>query len=78
VSNSCVSTVISFERTPRTNLFARLDLRTSRKEPWKEIRSPDPAGVSTVEFVCLTPDGQSYVYAYPRLLSTLYVSEGLR
>jgi Tol biopolymer transport system component len=58
--------------------IARLDLRTGRKEPWKEIRPPDPAGVSTVGFVYLTPDGQSYVYGYPRLLSTLYVSEGLR
>jgi Tol biopolymer transport system component len=58
--------------------IARLDLRTGRKEPWREIRPLDPAGVSTVEFVYLTPDGQSYVYNYPRVLSTLYVVEGLR
>jgi hypothetical protein len=58
--------------------IARLDLRTGRKEPWKEMRPPDPAGVATIDFVFPGPDGRSYVYNYSRELSTLYLVEGLR
>ena len=58
--------------------IARLDLRSGRKEPWKEIRPPDPQGVSWIDFVFLGPGGRSYVYSYSHDLSTLYLVEGLR
>jgi len=61
-----------------TARLERLDLRTGRREPWLEIRPPDVAGVSSIMFVCLTPDGRSYVYSFPRRLSSLYLVEGLR
>ena len=38
----------------------------------------DSAGVSGIGRVCLTPDGASYVYSYTRVLSDLYVVDGLR
>ncbi len=56
----------------------RLDLATGKREPWREILPMDPAGVVTIAPLLFTPDGRSYVYSYPRILSQLYVSEGLR
>lgn len=56
----------------------RLDLSTGRRELWKEIGPSDPAGVFSITRVLLTPDGLSYAYNAPRLLSELYVAEGLK
>jgi len=56
----------------------RLDLATGRKEPWLEIRPPDPAGIFTYTSLVLTPDGKSYAYSYCRMLTDLYLAEGLR
>ncbi len=56
----------------------RLELATGKREPWREILPVDPAGVVTIAPLLFTPDGQSYVYSYPRILSQLYVSEGLK
>ena len=56
----------------------RLDLATGRKEPWLEVRPPDPAGVCAFVSLVLTPDGKSYAYTYGRLLTDLYLVEGLR
>jgi len=57
---------------------ARLDLRTGRRETWKEIRPADTSGVPAIEEVYLTPDGRNYIYSHERTLSTLYLVEGLR
>ncbi len=58
--------------------IARLDLRTGRRQPWKELRPADPAGVLDIKWTLLTPDGRSYFYNYDRRLSDLYLAEGLR
>jgi Tol biopolymer transport system component len=55
-----------------------LDVATGRKELWKELIPADAAGVTQIAFVVPTPDGRSYVYSYLRLLSDLYVVEGLK
>jgi hypothetical protein len=55
----------------------RLDLRTGRKQLWKELRPPDPTGTRFHSTV-LAPDGGAYFYEYGRHLSTLYVVDGLR
>jgi hypothetical protein len=57
---------------------ARLDLRTGRKEVWKEIRPADASGIPSIGPFYLTPDGSNYVYSHERTLSTLYLVEGLR
>jgi Tol biopolymer transport system component len=57
---------------------SRLDLATGKRVPWKEILPMDPAGVVTIVPLLFTPDGRSYVYSYPRILSQLYVGEGLK
>ncbi len=56
----------------------RLDLVTGQRKPWRELMPPDPAGVEYVGPVLPTPDGKAYVYGYRRLLSDLYLVEGLK
>ena len=71
-----------FIRTdPQNGPLARvelLELRTGRKELWKELGPPDPAGVSHIQFVYPAANGKQYVYNYEHSLWTLYLAEGLR
>jgi len=55
-----------------------LDIGSGKKELWKELMPPDPAGVITVSPVSVTPDWKSYAYSYQRSLADLYVVEGLK
>jgi hypothetical protein len=57
----------------------RLDLKTGNREPWKELRPTDAAGVRSDNLaVFVPPDGRSYLYSYRRELSDLYLVDGLR
>ena len=56
----------------------RLDLATGERVLWKEIAPSDPAGVFGIDPIHLTRDGKAYVYSYRRLLTDLYLVEGLR
>lgn len=64
----------------------KLDLRTGRKQPWKEIAIPDPAGVvdsmtgeplghGGFSRIFLTSDAKGFVYSYTRMLSQLYLGD---
>jgi eukaryotic-like serine/threonine-protein kinase len=54
----------------------RLALETGDREPLMELMPADPAGVSTIGQIRLTPDGKSCVYSFKRILSELYLVEG--
>ncbi|HYM09404.1 MAG TPA: protein kinase [Bryobacterales bacterium] len=56
----------------------RLDLATGRRELVRQITPPDPAGIHLIGPVAITPDGKSCVYTYRRILSDLFLIEGLR
>jgi eukaryotic-like serine/threonine-protein kinase len=56
----------------------RLDLASGKRELWKELMPSDGSGVQDISPVIPTPDGQEYVYGYLRLLSDMYVVEGLK
>jgi hypothetical protein len=56
----------------------RVDVKTGKKELWKELAPLDAAGVTQIARVCPTPDGKAYVYSFSRVLSDLYVVEGLK
>ncbi|HLN57933.1 MAG TPA: protein kinase [Thermoanaerobaculia bacterium] len=56
----------------------RLDIESGTTEPWKELRPEDLAGVVRIHPVCVTPDGRSWAYTYARVLSNLYLVEGLK
>jgi hypothetical protein len=49
-----------------------------RRRPWRDIAPSDTAGVFGVDYLAITPGGRGYVYSYRRLLSSLYVFEGLQ
>jgi len=55
-----------------------LDLSRGRREPAFLVQPPDPAGIVARASFMPLPDGRSYAYTYFRLLSDLYVADGLR
>jgi Tol biopolymer transport system component len=54
----------------------RMEIATGRRELWKTLMPSDAAGVSAINPL-LTPDGSAYVYNYTRVLSDLYLVEGV-
>ncbi len=56
----------------------RLEIETGQKKLWKQLMPSDPAGVNIVFPILVTPDGKSYVYGHRRILSDLYLVEGLK
>ncbi len=56
----------------------RLELSTGRKTLWKALMPSDSAGVSRIGPILITPDGKSCLYGYHRILSDLYLVEGLK
>ena len=56
----------------------RLDLSSGRRELWKRLRPPSSAGLYGVPRVLLSADGETYVYAFVRLLDELYLLDGLK
>ena len=63
--------------SPSTLKISRLEVSNGRKEVWRELKTPDPVGV-TITQVVLTPDGNSYAYSFQRDIATLYLAEGLK
>jgi len=55
----------------------RLELATGRRTRLWELGARDPAGVLP-PIVRVTPDGRSYAYGFVRILSDLYLVEGLK
>jgi Tol biopolymer transport system component len=56
----------------------RIDVSTGRREMWKTIQPADPVGVDFIGTILITPDGKAYCHDYARILSELYIAEGLR
>ena len=56
----------------------RLNLETGHRELWKQIMPADHTGVVQIRGGLPTPDGRAYAYSYLRILSELYVVEGLK
>jgi eukaryotic-like serine/threonine-protein kinase len=57
---------------------SQLDLATGKRTVWRTLAPADPAGVSQIGPIVMTPDGASYIYGYHRTLSDLYLVEGLK
>jgi len=56
----------------------RLDIQSGKVELWRELMLEDPAGLIRIHPVMVTPDGRHWAYTYGRVLSDLYVVEGLK
>jgi hypothetical protein len=58
--------------------ISRIEIETGRREVWKDLLPADPAGVERISNVLITADGKGYAYCYARLLSDLFIVEGLK
>ncbi|HZC23632.1 MAG TPA: hypothetical protein VE866_09860, partial [Candidatus Binatia bacterium] len=56
----------------------RLDFATGRRQLWKEIVPADPAGVQNVVSIRFSADQKAYAYTVMRVLSDLFVVDGLK
>ena len=56
----------------------RVDVTGGHREPWKTIAPADPAGVHDIPVIRFSADGKSYAYSTARILSDLYVVDGLK
>ena len=56
----------------------RVNASTGQREPWKTVQPADPVAVDSIIRILVTPDGRSYCHDYVRLVSSLFVVEGLR
>ena len=56
----------------------RVDPFSGKRELWKEFSPLDPTGVVDVQGVVVTPDASAYAYNYVRVLSDLFIANGLR
>lgn len=67
-----------YEPTALPARVNRITIATGARELWKEFSPADPAGVTRIAPVLVTPDGSAYAYNAIRSLSDLYVVEGVK
>jgi Tol biopolymer transport system component len=58
--------------------ITRVDIATGRRDLWKEIAPADLAGVQSIPVIRFSADEKSYAYSVGRILSDLYVVDGLK
>jgi hypothetical protein len=56
----------------------RVQLTTGKRSLWNELSPADPVGVYFIRPPHIAYDGKSYAYNYGRILSDLYVADGLK
>jgi len=56
----------------------RLDIETGKRTLWRQLLPSDPAGVETIGPILMTPDAQTCIFGYHRMLADLYLVEGLK
>ncbi len=56
----------------------KLDLATGKRELVTTLAPSDPAGVTAIVNVRMTPDGKTYAYSYDLELSDLFIVENVR
>ena len=59
-------------------LVYRVELSTGHRQLWKELNPPDPAGINFIRTPHISADGKVYAYNYNRVLSNLYLVDGLK
>lgn len=67
---------VPLSRAPAT--LHRVSIADGTTELVAELMPADPAGVTNVSPVAVTPDGETSVYGYVRRLSELFIVEGLQ
>lgn len=70
--------LLGFVRDVASARLLRVDAATGVATQVRELKPSDPAGIVGVATARTTPDGRTWIYSWARLLSELYVAEGLR
>jgi len=76
-----METTIRVDQGPLTFkhlILLAIALATGKHEVWRKFVPIDPTGVLTLRSIFVTPDAKHYAYSTRRVLSKLYVIEGLR
>jgi len=55
-----------------------VNLASGQRRLWRELNPPDPVGVNFLRAPHISADGKSYAYNYNRVLSELFLVEGLK
>jgi hypothetical protein len=55
----------------------QVELASGRRQLWRELSPPDPAGVNFIRTPHISADGKAYAHNYIRILSDLYLVDGL-
>ena len=69
--------MLVFKRGVPARVF-RVSLGTNQRELIKEVAPSDVAGVQSVSGIIFSADRKSYAYSYNRVLSDLWVVDGLK
>jgi hypothetical protein len=56
----------------------RLELGSGQRTLWRQLMPSDSAGVRSINPIIVTAEGKTYVYGYHRILSDLYLIEGIK
>ena len=56
----------------------KVNVQTGKLEPWQQITPPDRVGLLDLSPVRVSPDCQSYAYSPLNVLSSVYLTIGLR
>jgi hypothetical protein len=67
-----------FKRNELPARVFKVDVETGQRTPWLELMPADPAGVTRIPTIAMTPDGKTYAYNFTRELSDLYRIRGLK
>src|SRR5207244_5850973 len=59
------------------NVF-RLDPDSGQRRLWRRLVPSDPSGVLMIADLWISRNAEAYGYSYYRLLSQLYIAEGVR
>lgn len=68
---------IFVEKDGRVLRVDKINVETGARESWKVLRPLDESGIVTMFGMKIVRDGEAYAYGYARILSDLYVAEGL-
>ncbi len=56
----------------------RLNIENGQRQLFKEINPSDETGLCDLTNILFSPNGKAYVYGYTRLLSEIYLVNGLK
>lgn len=56
----------------------QIDIATGRRQLWKELNPLDPDGINFIRSPHISADGKAYAYNYNRILSDLYLVDGVK